>query len=526
MDHIGKDVPKAIYVAGIGRMGAENLADSTGLEKNRLQLFSDSLDKDNRYAVVYQSITDGHAHDPEYRLSNPVKKRYWVPLKIRVEGENKARWVLVNKASLHKRFGLSYEEIDRGVNAGNLSGVVEERAQDILKDKGSGTIPAGKFVKAAAEKLTDSEGQVKDRYKFILHDPDNAYAVHYKAVDQPENGASPVLNEVQKRFWVPYRVDNGGGSYTWILLNKSSLRKRLEIGKDELEEHIKKGELPELLAEKARAIDWNFTKSVEEKGKYVEISNAILKVTTSYALKLQEKFIPYYSLKLKTPAKKNEFKKEIKELRQEFAVEWEKVIEPQLKAIGTLESDRFNKIGPVVDESLGKITKKLNKLITGLEINAFPGIKMGKILNDFEQLYGELDAPIQKLEREKYAQLSNEITRSMKSFRGYLQNRFTFFKYEPRLDVTFYVRGINEEFEKLKNAIKGPVSEIQKLNSDRYKKAVYGALGADGAFDRIGLPLADLLGNLQDPNFGSKMDAILKICDDITRELNVANPKV
>lgn len=510
MDYIG-NVPKAQLI----NHQAERLANSKGEKQPRIELIADPH---HRYAIVYQKISKEHQHDPDYKLSNPIKKRYWVPLKIQVDGEKEPRWVLVNKASLHKRFGLSYKEIDDGVKEGTLNSVVDRRVDNIKNHER--TQPGGKFVNAAAEKLENSEGGVKDRYKFVSHDPDNSYAVHYKGIDQPEKGDSPALNAIQRRFWVPYNVNNGDGSYTWILLNKSSLRKRLEITEEELEGFIEKGNLSEELDKKVYAIEWNYNAAVEQKKDYVDISNEILKATNAYASRVEEKFTAFCKLKKPRSAEdKRKFGKELDLLRQEFVGEWKK-IETHLTALDNLESDRFRKIRLLVDESLGEITNKLNKLIKGIHINEFPGIKMGKISKDFKKLANDLDAPIQKLEREQYEGLSKEIIGSVKSFRGYLQNRFVFFKYEP--GVTHYTEGINEEFEKLKENVKGPLSKIEDLKANRFRNAINEALGKDGAVGRIGLPLKDLLGNLQEPDSSYKMDAILKICDDIIAELDTS----
>lgn len=225
-----------VSIASQKFMTAENLADSTGLEKDRLQMFSDDLDKDHRYAIVCQAISKEDEHDPNYQLSNPIKKRYWVPLKVKV-GEEEPRWVLVNKASLHKRFGMSYADIDAGVKAGNLSDKVATRANSIKKFLINDFLykPEGKFIKAAAQKLTDSSGEVKDRYKFFANDKNNEYAIHYKPVDQPEDRSIPKLSSAQKKYWIPYIVENEDGSSTWILLNKSSLIKRFNIPEKDLD---------------------------------------------------------------------------------------------------------------------------------------------------------------------------------------------------------------------------------------------------------------------------------------------------
>lgn len=510
MEYLG-NVPKATLI----QAQAERLADSKGDKQLRIELVAD---KNHRYALAYQAINDGHEHDFQYKLSNPIKKRYWVPLKIQADGEKEPRWVLVNKASLHKRFGLTYKEIDEGVDNGTLNALVERRADNIRNHYRKQ--PGGIYVNAAAEKLEDSEGSVKDRFNFFPQDPDNKYAVHYKAIEQPEKGDFPALNAVQSRFWVPYRADNGDGSYTWILLNKSSLRKRFEITDEELEGGVKNWNLSEVLDKKVLTIKGDYNDALNQKTSYVDISNKILNTTNAYAIRLKEKFTEFCKFKkTRTTEDKKKFGQELHQLRMEFAKEWEG-IEPELRALSELESGRFKKIEQLVNKALEEIVRKVNKLIVGIEINEFPGIQMGKIYKDFKKLANDVDAPIQKLERKQYEQLSKEIIGYAESFRGYLQNRFALYKYQPFVNVEDYVEGIKKEFEALQKKIKGPFSEIKKLDSNRFKNAAFEALGKDGSLGRIELSLKDLSDELKRPDFSAKMDDILKICDDIISELD------
>lgn len=74
------------------------------------------------------------------------------------------------------------------------------------------------------------------RISFIKGDDTKEYTIAYKTIaDQNPNKDYEILNPITRFFWLPLLVTDINGKQTWILLNKNSLKKRLNISNEELE---------------------------------------------------------------------------------------------------------------------------------------------------------------------------------------------------------------------------------------------------------------------------------------------------
>ncbi len=543
MEHTS-NLPKFEFI----KANAERLADSTGDNKdNQDRIKFVKNDPENRYAIAYKNISDAPPKGI-YHISNSIKARFWAPLKVKGANGDET-WVIVNKASLHKRFGIPYDKIDRAVDKGNLHDLVENEAYKIsttLKNEGNKDVlnRRGKFVKEGAEGVLKWDwlgGMVKNRYKFVAIDPDNKYAVHYKAVaKQPEGNSIPKLSNFEKKFWTPYKIDNGDSTSTWILLNKSSLCKRFGMDRKTLDSYDSTSNGDKL--DVARADEFAIAlknlqtdksnAQAKELELYTKYSALIISSTESFCKELKAVYDAF--------GKSDKTDTQTKELAEEIVIIWArfmKEITPPTESILDSNIHDFEKTATkVLSEGGTKFEGRhaLHGLLDNLN-KPDSDNKMNQVLTVFDRMTKELSAPVRRLEKErsgvekeKYTELSKDISKSIESFRGHMTNRIAFFNHISPQSSEAMINGIATEFEKLQKNMKKPFDEMQKIPLIEFKKASSIALGIDRDLANMIEDMKNLqkaghkaeLSQLDRIEISRRMNEVLKKVDDMTRELN------